>query len=298
MKLSALHKNKWYPIKDITKSEDLIQYQLDGVDGKVYAKDISDVKADDVKIAKGEVTNADGSVTHFEGKERLAKPLSKGINLLDKWSLIKAKLDNQTNFKSMDVFSDDQQDKPETQDEQPSAAAGSKDAKSSDADDGSSADTTPSQDATQLQQPDTQGLQQPAQTSEDGSSQDVSSPEQDQDIQGLEGEELESALKELGYSDMEIAHILEGHAPAVPSEDEQDHEVHKQNLDQDEQGHEQTLGHRNSEHEVDLDHKKKMNAIELEYSRREKELKLKHLEQDFNIKHDKMRAKDNSGSKK
>ena len=123
MKLSALHKNKWYPIKDITKSEDLIQYQLDGVDGKVYAKDISDVKADDVKIAKGEVTNADGSVTHFEGKERLAKPLSKGINLLDKWSLIKAKLDNQTNFKSMDVFSDDQQDKPETQDEQPSAAA-------------------------------------------------------------------------------------------------------------------------------------------------------------------------------
>jgi hypothetical protein len=294
MKLSALHKNKWYPIKDIAKSEDSVHYQLEGIEGKVYSKDISDIKADDVKVAKGEITNPDGSVTRFEGKERLVKPLSKGINLLDKWNLIKAKLNNQTSFKSMDVFNDEQ---PEQQGEQADQQA---DQQPSIPMDQSQSEQSPSDgaEAQPRQQQDAQELQQPAETPEDGSGEDAISPEQSQDIQGLEGEELESALKELGYSDMEIAHILEGHAPAVPSEDEQDHEAHQQNLSQDEEGHEQTLGHRDNEHQVDLEHKKKMNELELEYSKREKELKLKHMEEEFKIKHDKMRAKDNGGSKK
>ena len=265
MKFSALFKKEWRNIKDIIKTESNHEYQLEGIEGKVYAKDI-----EDIKVNKNEITNPDGSIYRFEGKEVLKKPLTKS-STIEKWNLIKAKLNHKDDFMSMDIFNEPKSTEPADEDPQ--------------------------------QSPD-EAIQQPAEEQPPSSDQTVSSdqrPEDSEDLEeqheSLEGDDLENALKELGYSDIEIAHIIHDHAPAAPSEEEQDHEEHKQNLSQDEQGHEQTLGHRDAEHDIDLDHKKKMNELELEYSKKEKEIKIKHLEEELAIKRSKMNIKDTKASK-
>jgi len=274
MKLQAKHKGKWYPVKDIAKCDDVVEYQLEGVDGKVYANNV-----DDVRVEKGEITNPDGSVTRFPGRERLVKPLSKSTTLLEKWSLIKAKLNHETAFKDMDIFEDEDE-----QDVQGQPG-------SMDRDD--AAPQVPDVDAAETEQepiePDEE-LQQPSEGDQDSSGQDSPDPADDEDLQKLEGDDLVQALKEHGYSDPEIAHILEGHVPQVPGEEHQDYEAHKQNLAQDNEGHQQTLGHRDEVHDVDLEHKKKLHELELEYAKREKELRLKHLEEELELKRAKLKA--------
>lgn len=280
MKLQAKHNNKWYPIKDIAKCDDVVEYQLEGIDGKIYSSNV-----DDVRVEKGEITNPDGSVTRFPGKERLVKPLSKGTNLLDKWALIKAKMNHETAFKDMDIFEDEDEDKQGQSVDQ---------ATNTETSNGDSADSVqPQQEPVQ---PDEE-LQQPAEGAEDPSSQASPDASDGEDLQKLEGDDLVQSLKEHGYSDVEIAHILEGVTPKPPGEEEQDYEAHKQNLGQDNEGHKQTLGHRDEVHDVDLDHKKKLHELELEYAKREKELRLKHLEEELELKRAKLKASA-SGEKK
>lgn len=294
MKIKALHKGKWLDVKDISKCEDGVQYQLDGVNGKTYAKDIKDLDLD-----KGEVTNPDGSVTRFPGKEQLKKPLSKGINLMEKWALLKARLNHKNAFQDMDIFTDD--------DEQDEQAGGSQST------DNAGGDPTgaPQPEQDQVDQdgreetdqiPDGQvqgdeGLQQPDASPEEGAGGPADNAGESGDLPPLEGKELEEALKEIGYSDTEIAYILHGHSPALPSEEELKVQQSQQNLAQDQQGHSLTLDQRTEEHDVDIDHKKKMHELELEYAKREKELKLKHLEEELAIKRDKMKSKDPGGTK-
>lgn len=286
MTLKAKYNGNWHKIDGIEKSDDNINYKLAGVNKTVSAKDINDIDMD-----KGEVTNPDGSITRFPGKEQLKKPLRKSTSLLDKWHLLKAKLNHEDSFQDMDIFGKEKEEEEDAGDEQQ-------------ADD---QQPQPQADGEQPQQP-----EQPQQEPEDQPSQTPDTPdeapdqqveeqpqgsdqENQEDVQPLEGEELAEALKELGYSDAEVAYILHGHSPAIPSKEELAVEAHGQNLQQDQEGHKLTLGHRDEEHDVELEHKKKMQEIELEYSKREKELKLKHLEEELAIKRSKMKSKSSSG---
>jgi len=320
MKIKALHKGKWHDVKDITKCDDGVEYQLEGINGKTYAKDIKDLDLD-----KGEVTNPDGSVTRFPGKEQLKKPLAKGINLMDKWALLKARLNHKNAFQDMDIFTDDDEEADDDRadgstdadsagsipggpggqeragyDQDPNSPGGDQagvpqeDPRGLLRDDGrGGAD----QEADRPVQ-DNEGLQQPDAASEEGPGEPTDNAEQSGDLPPLEGEELQEALKEIGYSDTEIAYILHGHSPAIPSPEELKAQQSQQNMSQDQEGHHLTLDQRTEEHDVDLDHKKKMHELELEYAKREKELKLKHLEEELAIRRDKMKSKDSSGGAK
>jgi hypothetical protein len=104
-------------------------------------------------------------------------------------------------------------------------------------------------------------------------------------------EQIEEMLRNEGYSDAEIAHIIHGHivpeatidnikmdAEQAMSEHELDHKKRMNDLDYD-------LA--TSEHEtngLDRDHKKRMLDLEYEYSKKEKEMELKHKEQELELK--------------
>jgi hypothetical protein len=221
------------------------------------------------------------------------KPLSKGTTLLEKWSLLKAKLNHETAFKDMDIFeNDDDKTKPDTDPSAADAGASKPEAPQSD-----ESDDTSSSANEQTQLPTDENVQQPAEGSSDDAGETPSDTTDDEGVSKLEGDELTQSLKEHGYSDVEIAHILEGVTPKPPGEDEQDYEAHKQNLSQDDEGHGQTLGHRDQIHDVDLEHKKKLNDLELEYTKREKEMRLKHLEEELELKRAKLKASAQGDSK-
>lgn len=306
MKIKALYKNKWCSVNDVTKCDDgVVEYQLEGVNGKVYSKHIKDLD-----MEKGEVTNPDGSITRFPGKEQLKKPLSKGISLRERWNLLKAKMNNKTAFQDMDVFQKLKEEQEEKDQDQEDVSSELADSQSPDASD-SARDQIPQgvqQDEdvrsdggdTQTEErevSDTEGVQQPEQSEKEDDSQASDNAVKFEDLPKLEGEQLQEALKELGYSDPEIAYILHGHSPTLPSKEELEQEKHNQNQRQDQEGHELTLDMRSQVHDHDLEHKKKLHELELEYAKREKELRLKHLEEELAIKRSKMNSKDSSGER-
>jgi len=291
MKIKALYKDEWHEVEGVHKCDDAVSYKLKGVDKTVPAKKIKD-------LDKGEVTNPDGSVTRFPGHEQLKKPLSKGINLRDRWEMLKARLNHETAFKDMDIFNTEEEDSKGQEDATEAIDSSSPGGAEAQAVDGgvppsSPADQEPA-DAGEVG--DNEGPEQPGEAQEDGAGEPAADSPESEDIQPLKDEELVEALKELGYSEPEIAYILHGHGPGFPSEEEIKAEQAKQNLSQDQEGHKQTLDQRSEEHDVDLEHKKKMHELELEYAKREKELKLKHLEQELELKRDKIKS-GMSGSK-
>jgi hypothetical protein len=308
MKIQALYSKtkKWHDVKNVAKCDDLIEYQLEGIDGKIYHKNIYDLRDSpetkdmpkNIKeISKGEEINDDGSITRFPGKEQLIKPKaseklsSMNKSIKDKWELLKAKMNHETAFKNMDIFNDadqaDQADQaePDQKPDQPSEQS---------VNDVNTQDNGNKPDA---QQSDEQ-LRQLPEGAEIQPSANISASEEDENQESMNEEQLIEALKELGYSDPEIAHIVHGHVPKVPGDEEQDYEAHKQNLSQDQEGHSQTIDHRGEEHEVDLEHKKKMQDLDFEYAKREKEIKIQHLEEELALKRAKIKTNASSGAEK
>lgn len=88
-----------------------------------------------------------------------------------------------------------------------------------------------------------------------------------------EVEELTQLLADEGYSETEIAHILHGHIPAVPTED--DYATHnekrqgevKHQIMEDE--HKQKSAQADEEHKHELEHKRRMSDVEYEKAKSE-----------------------------
>ncbi len=259
------HKNSWKNVEDITKDDKGYSYKVSGCKDMIKAEDIEDVDLD----LKEEV-NPDGSVFRYEGKEPLKKPLKKSLR--DRWDLLKARMinpDHEKAFLNIEQAlgqSEDQESESNVLDQPESSPEPS---------------TDPEDD---------QGLV------EDNNSEDELPPTQ------MSPEELEQALKEEGYSDTEIAHILHGHTPQQISEEDmaaeqhkqelaQDQVAHEQNLKQDQEKHEQTVKQNDSIHDIELDHQKAMKELERDYAKRENDIRLKYLEAELAAKVERARSK-------
>ena len=273
----ARYKNKWHNIAGIEKCEDGFNYQLEGIDGKVYHKDI-----DDLKMSKEEMTeikNPDGSITRIPGKEPLMKPVKKSLQ--DRWELIKATISHEQAFMPME----------DQQDDQPAQSPIS----DPDADDKSDAvdvDSLRGQQGGLVQgrdNDDGQQVQDDAVQNDAGLAQDSRGPEMDQDADSspIDEQELVALLKQEGYSDAEIAHIVHGHVPTV------DRESQQMDLEQarEQEKHDHKMDHHRSDSDIKLEHAKRMADLEHDHAKREKELRLKYLEEELKTKLENLKSK-------
>lgn len=278
----ARYKNKWHNIADIEKCEDGFQYQLEGIDGKVYHKDVDDVKMSKEEMV--EVKNPDGSITRVPGKEPLMKPMKKSLQ--DRWALIKAMISHEQAFMPMEDEQDDQQ-----QDDQATQSQ-IQDPDAEDKSDAVDVDSLKEQQGDLVQGgsgDDGQQLQSDA--VQDGSSvaQDSGGAEVDQGSSSdpIGEEELVGLLKQEGYSDAEIAHIVHGHVPTV------DHEAKQMDLEQarEQEKHDHKMDHQKSDSDIKLEHAKRMADLEHDHAKREKEIRLKYLEEELKAKLENLKSK-------
>jgi hypothetical protein len=219
-----------------------------------------------------EVTT-DGKIERDVGKEPLdKKPLK------DRWKdLKKAILDNSAAFMELD----DNDGKNEEQDSEAAPEAQPQDQE---------------QEAPQEEQPAQEDAQPDAAAAQDQDPQQDPGQEAPQDPQGQEDntEQLIQALKESGYSDLEIAHIVHGHAVAPIDHEQADSENEAQHNDRmRELEYEQTKNESGDPEDIkshacrmaDLEHevegyKKKMADMELEHAKRMKDLEYEKAKKD------------------
>lgn len=249
----ALHKNKWRTIKGIEKGDDGFTYQLNGVDGKVYSKDIKDL--DLSKEEQHVVLNPDGSMIRGPGKEPLRKPLKKSI--FERWELLKAQISHEMAFMPM---TQEEQDTPDQADQ-----ASQQPIEDPDADDKSDAVDTSSLVSGGYDDADAQ----------------EASPDEDGQTESYDEERLIDLLRQEGYSDAEIAHIVHGHVPGG-----EDHEAKAMNLDQmrEQEKHDHHMDRMKDHTDIQTDHAKRMADLEYEHAKKEKELRIKHLEEELKTK--------------
>ena len=282
----ARYKNKWHNIAGIEKCEDGFQYQLEGIDGKVYHKHI-----DDLKMSKEEMTeikNPDGSITRLPGKEPLMKPIRKSLQ--ERWSLIKAMINHEQAFMPMEDTQDEQQQDEQQQDDQATQSPIS----DPDAEDKSDAVDTSrlgvqdglvsGRDGNDGQQVQDADVQDGAGVAEDSSGSKV---DKNADSSSLDEEELVRLLEQEGYSPAEIAHIVHGHTPTV------DRESQLMDLEQsrEQEKHDHKMDHNRSENSIKLEHAKRMADLEHDHAKREKEMRLKYLEEELKAKLENLKSK-------
>jgi hypothetical protein len=276
----ALHKNKWRKIHSIEKCDDGYSYQLDGVEGKVYHKDI-----EDLDLSKYEIVNPDGSITRGPGKEPLRKPMKK--SLLERWELLKAQISHEMAFMPMREDDEEQEQSPSPEDTQ---------------------DPTPG-NADQAQAPVGEAVEQTRQPIEDPDAQDASdavdvsslqggaeadagadetqAPQESEEDHAYDEEKLIELLRQDGYSDAEIAHIIHGHVPGG------DHEERAMNLEQirEQEKHDHHMDRLKGQTDTQQDHAKRMADLEYDHAKKEKELRLKHLEEELKVKLENLKNK-------
>jgi len=272
----ALHKNKWRDIKGIEKCEDGFTYQLDGVDGKVYHREIDDL--DFSKEDTHEITNPDGSITRGPGKEPLRKPLKK--SLIERWELLKAQISHEMAFMPM---------REQNEDDQGASAGGQV------PDDADTAQTAGSQEVDQsaqqpIEDPDAEDQSDAVDISSlqgdqgpDADAQEAA-PEQgapSQDTDEYDEEKLIDLLRQEGYSDSEIAYIVHGHTPGGG-----DHEARAMDLEQQRQQekHDHHMDRIKDQTDIQTYHAKRMADLEYEHAKKEKDLRIKHLEEELKTK--------------
>lgn len=273
------YKDKWHNVKEIEKCDDGVTYQVEGVDGKVYSKDVSDFRLS--KEETHEIINPDGSITRGPGKEPLRKPLKK--SLMDRWELIKAAINHENAF--MDMVGDQK-----TADKQEEAAEGSigKDKTSDDTKQTADSETLDSQIQDPDQEDDSDAVQQRLRPDimDEGNADDtdaektVTEEESDQP-ESYDEEKLIDLLREEGYSNSEIAHIVHGHVPGSQSPDSI---AANQDQRREEEKHSHKMDRMKSETEIQTDHAKRMADLEYEHAKKEKELRIKHLEEELKTK--------------
>jgi hypothetical protein len=218
------------------------------------------------KINKVEVKNPDGSISRYPGKEPLIKPkkdLHKSI--IERWALIKAALNHEESFLPMitrQAIMD--------------------------------MNKSPEKDAEEQVQPEQQEQSNEQQTAaQQDSQQQEQQIDQSQDDQQEEYDEnkLIELLKQEGYSDSEIAHIVKGHVPSQPSPEELNAIQQQQKISHKDDMHGLTVDHQKSSHDLELDHKKRMLDLEHDHAKKEKELRIKHLEEELKTKLDQLKNK-------
>lgn len=285
----ALHKNKWRNIRNIEKCDDGYSYQLDGVDGKVYHKDI-----EDLDMEKYEIVNPDGSITRGPGKEPLRKPMKKSI--MERWELLKAQISHEAAFMPM---REDDEDQGQTVRTEPKDSI--------------------TIDNVQTQAPVGEAVEQTQQHIEDPDARDASDAVDVSSLQGnaevyagaeeaptpQEGEDnseknnaydeekLIDLLRQDGYSDAEIAHIVHGHVPGIDQE--------SISIDMDRQREQEKHDHQmdriKGQTDIQNDHAKRMSDLEYEHAKREKELRIKHLEEELKTKLEHLKNKGKADGK-
>lgn len=121
--------------------------------------------------------------------------------------------------------------------------------------------------------------------------QDQLSSEEDPEGESDNTEELTALLREEGYGDAEIAHILHGHI--MPEATVDDIKVDsEQAMSEHKLGHQQRMddldyqlaSHEHETNGLDRDHKKRMLDLEFEYAKKEKDLELDHKKQELELK--------------
>lgn len=280
----ALHKNKWRKISDIEKCEDGFKYQLEGIEGKVYAKDIDDLKMS--KAEMHEITNPDGSITRGPGKEPLMKPMKKSIH--ERWALIKAMISHEQAFMPME---DQEQDQEPQQDQDQPMQSSIQDPDAEDKSDAVDISQLGEQDGLVSGGDNDDGQQLQDDSAQDGAgvAQDSGGSEVDQEADStpIGEEELIQLLEQEGYSPAEIAHIVHGHTPV------QDPTAQQMDLEQarEQEKHDHKMDHSRSESDIKLDHTKRMADLEHEHAKREKELRLKYLEEELKTKVENLKNK-------
>jgi hypothetical protein len=262
-----LHKKKWLNVRDIEKCDDGYAYQIEGVKGKVYDRDVDDIRLSKEEIH--EITNPDGSITRGPGKEPLRKPLKK--SLIERWELLKAEIDHSKAF--LDAVDDGgNQDQDQEQDQDPKQ---------------------PDEDAqqSQIEDPDANDKSDaipPEALSRDGSSKDADDADgtQDASVSGDQGdsydeEKLIDLLRQDGYSDSEIAYVVHGHVPGSQQPEAKAADIENQ---RDQEKHDHKMDRMRGESEIQTDHAKRMADLEYEHAKHEKALRLKHLEEELKTK--------------
>lgn len=293
----ALHKKEWRNIKDIEKCDDGFKYQLEGVDGKVYHRDIDDF--DLSKEDTHEIVNPDGSITRGPGKEPLRKPLKK--SLAERWQLLKAAISHEKAF--MDMVDHDEADKePGGSNEADRGNQPQQDAQSSDNDEAPQGDEAVK---TQIPDPDEEDDSDAIGDINPGVMGKDTSPDTDAEKNGAdeEGGEPDSSydeakliemLRSEGYSDPEIAHIVHGHVPG-----DQSSEVKAATLEQqrDQEKHDHHMDRLKGQTDIQTDHARRMADLEYEHAKREKELRIKHLEEELKTKLEHLKNKGRTDGK-
>lgn len=285
----ALHKNKWRDIKGIEKCEDGFTYQLDGVEGKVYHREIDDL--DISKEDTHEITNPDGSITRGPGKEPLRKPLKK--SLIERWELLKAQISHEMAF--MPMREQDEDNKGAAAGGQvPDDADTAQDPSSQEVDEGAQ---QPIEDPDAEDQSDAVDIS--SLRGDQGSDVDAqeAAPEQDatdQNTDEYDEEKLIDLLRQEGYSDSEIAHIVHGHTPGGG-----DHEARAMDLEQmrEQEKHDHHMDRLKDQTDVQTDHAKRMADLEYEHAKKEKELRIKHLEEELKTKLEHLKNKGKTDGK-
>lgn len=285
----ALHKNKWRDIKGIEKCEDGFTYQLDGVDGKVYHREVDDL--DLSKEDTHEIINPDGSITRGPGKEPLRKPLKK--SLIERWELLKAQISHEMAFMPM---------REQDEDDQGASVGGQV------PDDADTAQTAGSQEIDQsaqqpIEDPDAEDRSDAVDISslqgDQGSDANVqeAAPEQgapNQDTDEYDEEKLIDLLRQEGYSDSEIAYIVHGHTPGGG-----DHEARAMDLEQqrEQEKHDHHMDRIKGHTDVQTEHAKRMADLEYEHAKKEKDLRIKHLEEELKTKLEHLKNKSKNDGK-
>ena len=292
------YNKKWHDVKGIEKCDEGFNYQLDGIEGKVYSRDVEDVRMK--KEETHEIVNPDGSIVRGPGKEPLRKPMKKSLQ--ERWELLKAQISHSDAFMSMEDEGDEDQQQaqdptqqdpaqqdPTQQDptQQDLAQALAAQIQDPDAQDPSDAvdvsqlegagDVVPTGDEDGRQDPDDDAQDDSGQP-EGGEGAEVDEAADSNTLSEYDEEKLIELLRQEGYSDPEIAHIVHGHVPGQQAPEAKAMDVEQQ---REQEKHEHHMDRTKSDSDIKLEHARRMADLEHDHAKREKEIRLKYLEEEL-----------------
>lgn len=269
-----LYKKRWMDVKGIEKCDDGYAYQVDGVEGKVYHRDVDDIRLS--KEETHEIVNPDGSITRGPGKEPLRKPLKK--SLIDRWELLKAEINHESAFMSME---DEDDQAPQQQGEEQANTS----IEDPDAEDQSDAVRLPA---------DGSGEEGTVLDADAGAPKDQTDNVDTEQGDSYDEEKLIDMLRQEGYTDAEIAHVVHGHVPGAQSPEAKAMDAEQS---RDQEKHDHHMDRLKNQADIQTDHAKRMADLEYEHAKKEKELRIKHLEEELKTKLEHLKNKGKADGK-
>lgn len=231
-----------------------------------------DKKKKDLKNKVGKFdrveVSPDGKTELDYGNEKLDKePMSK--SMLSRWELIKKDLDNKSAI--LDLASLSEPDEDEEQQPQPEDQEVDPNAEEQDGDGGNDEeDNEESEDSGRPEWLPDHMSHDDEQPEADEGQEDNSGEEEDQGSDEESEQELTAALKDMGHSDAEIAHIVHGHmTPPVDEAKRAKASAEYAGIDHDKEAHDKEMQIRDQEAQTENEHAKRMKDVE--YQRAQKE---------------------------